>query len=107
MKNTIIKDELKSILREIRRIYYLNFRKDYVMEQLRKRKGKCGRHGCCDLTVLCKLFSRKCLDKKDRTRCLKWNNLPFSCYAYPFDEKDKHHLTKDICNFHWSNEEER
>jgi len=102
-----LKDELKSILRYVRRLYYFKFRGDYVMGQLRRRKGKCGMHGCCDLTVLNRLFFRKCLDRRDRTKCLKQGNLPFMCHVYPFDEKDKHHLTGDICNFYWESSEKK
>jgi len=73
------------------------------MDMIAKRKGTCGRHGCCDLSILSKLH--KCIDPNDRTKCLKWDNLPFDCKAYPFDEKDKIPETKEYCCFYWDDEE--
>lgn len=84
------------------------FRNDYIKNQIDKRKGVCGKHGCCDFSLVHKIWNkhiRKCLSKKDRRQCLFWDNLPKECKIYPFDEKDKIPETKEYCNFYW--EEER
>jgi hypothetical protein len=103
---------IKIILWRIRRTYYLIFKRDYIERQIKNRRKRCGGHGCCDVTPLDKFINayvRGCLDKKDRTKCLrwkeglKWNNLPFSCYSYPFDKKDIYPTKKNICNF-WKEE---
>lgn len=89
------------ILRNLRRLYLILFRKDYVLKQLNTRKGHCLRHGCCDLSFFHKIISNSCLDKKDRTKCLLWEDLPYICKVYPIDEKDKHPDTKGYCGFYW------
>lgn len=94
----------KALLRVVRRKYYLTFKADYVHNQIKTRKGMCGRHGCCDLTVVnsfCNKKIFKCLSLLDRTECLRWDRLPEECKAYPFDEKDKIPETRIYCNFHW------
>ncbi len=89
----------KALYRFSRRKIYLTFRKRYVKRMMEKRKGVCLGHGCCDLSVFHR--NRKCLDPKDRTKCLVWDNLPKDCMIYPFDEKDKIPETRDYCTFHW------
>lgn len=96
--------ELGCIWRLVRRWFYLTFRRKYVLRQVAGRKGVCGRHGCCDLSMLAKY--RKCIDPDDRTKCLKWDDQPFACRMYPFDEKDKHPATLEYCDFHWDDDEE-
>ena len=91
--------ELGTVYRFIRRKYYMTFKKHYVEEMLKARKGVCGGHGCCDLSFFHR--NRKCLDPTERTNCLRWNNLPKECLVYPFDEKDKIPETRAYCNFHW------
>jgi hypothetical protein len=96
--------EVGAVKRLLRREYYLLFRSDYIKKQLENRKGVCGRHGCCDLTITGKIFNkylRKCLSSKSRQTCLRWNNLPKECKLYPIDEKDKIPETRNYCNFHW------
>src|SRR3989344_9161102 len=102
------KKKIKLILEiwkwRIRKNYYQIFKKNYIRKKIANRKGTCGRHGCCDFSFFDRLLNihlRKCLDKNDRTKSLRWNNLPFSCYAYPFDEKSKHPLTRSYCSFYW------
>jgi hypothetical protein len=102
--NAFVK-ELRSLCRIVRRFYYMTFRRPYVEEMLRKRRGTCGKHGCCDLTALGKL--RRCIDRHDRTCCLKWDKLPSSCRVYPFDEEDKIPETVPYCSFHWDKESEQ
>lgn len=90
---------IDTISRAIRREYYILFKQDYIKEQLKKRKGVCGMHGCCALYC-----HRKCIGA-DKKTCLKWDNLPYRCRIYPFDEKDKHPATRAYCNFYWENDE--
>jgi hypothetical protein len=74
------------------------------MKQLEKRKGTCGYHGCCDYSFLQKIYNinvRKCLNKSDHRRCLRWESLPKECQIYPFDERDKIPETKSFCSFYW------
>ena len=103
----VIIREIGAIKRMLRRNYYIYFREDYVKKQIRKRRGLCGHHGCCDLSILHKVYNlyfRKCLSRDDRRRCLRWNNLPRECRIYPFDEKDKILETRSYCNFYWEEE---
>src|SRR3989344_5632644 len=95
-----IRRELKNIKRELRARYLMYFRPKYVREQLTKRKGVCGGHGCCGLSFFSKY--RKCLGPDGKT-CLKWNEKCFSerCRNYPIDEKDKAIGTESYCNFYW------
>ena len=91
--------ELGSVYRLLRRQFYFTFRRKIVLDRVARRKGVCGRHGCCDLSSLAR--HRRCLDPADRTRCLKWRDLPFGCRVYPFDETDKIPETRGTCAFHW------
>jgi hypothetical protein len=100
---TIIR-EVKAVKRALRRKYYIHFRKDYVREQLKNRKGRCGRHGCCDFSIVQKHL--RCYDWKDHSTCLRWGNLPLECRIYPFDEEDKIPQTRAYCNFHWGKDRE-
>jgi hypothetical protein len=93
--------EINTVRRALRREYYLHFRKAYVREQMKNRKGKCGRHGCCDFSIVQKHL--RCYDQKDHSICLRWGNQPLECRIYPFDEDDKRPETKGYCNFHWEN----
>ena len=92
---------IRTAVTRIRHWYYYRFRKGYVQRQLARRKGVCGRHGCCDLDWLARLRHRRCLDPLDRTKCLKWGSQPSRCKAYPFDEKDKKPATRSYCAFYW------
>ena len=94
--------ELGCLWRLARRWFYLTFRRGYVRRMAARRKGVCGRHGCCNLSALAKL--RRCFDPEDDAYCLKKDNLPLFCRMYPFDEKDKHPATRAYCNFYWDDE---
>jgi hypothetical protein len=99
--------EMEVIKRTLRRRYYMVLRPNYIEEQMKKRRGGCGRHGCCDLSFLHRIYNkyyRRCLSKDDRTRCLLWKNLPRECQVYPLDEKDKIPETRSYCNFYWEEE---
>lgn len=93
--------EIGTIKRALRRKYYIWFRPIYIKEQMKKRRGICGKHGCCDFSIFQKLKKCPNLSKEDSTKCLRWDNLPKICQIYPLDEKDKIPETKDYCNFHW------
>lgn len=100
----IIVRELSAVARLLRRRYYFMFRRKYVLDMVSRRKGRCERHGCCDLSLLSGF--RRCVDSEDRTRCLKWDTLPLACRLYPFDEKDKIPATRPYCSFHWGESDE-
>lgn len=96
--------EIGVIKRAARRRYYMVFKPDYVREQIKKRKGACGYHGCCALSVLSRLYNihfRKCLAIRESARCLRWKDVPKECQVYPLDERDKIPETKSYCNFYW------
>ena len=97
----------------LRRKLYFKFKKDYVLDMVKKRKGRCNqgqcgqdqsnRYNCCNLWF-CKapceyLDGKNCLihdqpDKPPRP----------NCHLYPFDEKDKIPFYKDHCGFYWDDE---
>lgn len=97
----LIKKEVYAIKRVLRRIYLIWFKTEYVRQQIQSRKGICGKHGCCDLTILSRIASKNCLSSSDSTICLRWTELNFICKAYPIDEKDKIPETLGYCNFYW------
>ena len=107
MKKTFktIGKEIGTLKRALRRKYYILFKKAYVEKQLRERKGKCGMHGCCNLSVFHSF--RNCFDRKNPRKCLKWGNQPPECRIYPFDEEDKIPETRAYCNFYWSKKKSR
>jgi len=98
----IVRKEAGALYRHLRRRFYYIFRRNYVRTMIANRKGVCGRHGCCDLSILTRF--RACIDPADRTKCLKWRCLPFHCQRYPFDEKDKIPETRSYCSFYWLEE---
>jgi hypothetical protein len=103
LKNVI--REIGVIKRMLRRKYYIYFRPDYVDRQIKERKGSCAQHGCCDLSILHRIYNgfyRRCLsEKNNRTVCRRWRSLPKECQIYPLDEKDKIPETRAYCSFHW------
>ena len=91
-KNNLI----SSIYRYIRRYYLIFFRKKYVEESIKNRKGHCKKCGCCG-SISCKYFI------KSSNHCLKYPNYPLICKLYPIDEKDKNEFSKIHCGFYWKN----
>jgi hypothetical protein len=98
---SVLVNECHSIQRWVRRRYLIWFRPDYVRAQIESRKGSCGRHGCCDLTMFAPVLRRGCFSKKEKSMCLRWGKLPAECRLYPIDEKDKIPETLDYCGFYW------
>ena len=89
------------LYRTLRRKFYVKFRKKYVLESLKKRKGKCRACGCCATM----LFPCEYYDKKTKL-CRLWEEkgkeaIPYLCKLYPFDEKDKIIYSKINCGFYW------
>jgi len=85
-----------------RRRFYLLFKKKYVLDSVTKRKGKCNNCSCCEVHIFGKKYNCDYFDKKDKT-CLIYNTdeMPRTCFYYPFDEKDKWDEYKDRCGFYW------
>lgn len=95
----------KRIWRMIRRKYYLTFRKKYVEEQLKNRKGNCKLCGCCKTSpIKCKYHNYstgKCdLWEKEGIEGIK-KRSKHDCLTYPFDEKDKVKFSQVNCGFYW------
>ncbi len=93
---------IKNILLNIRRFYYIIFRRRYVERSVENRKGNCGCHGCCRTRI----YSCKWMEYKTN-KCTLWkglgyDGLPTLCKILPFDEKDKTEFNKNHCNFYWN-----
>ena len=68
---------------QLRRLIYNFARKNYVEEQLKKRKGYCKQCGkCCELAYKCFFLtqSRKCT--------VYHKGRPKQCTTFPLDQKD-------------------
>lgn len=85
-----------------RRRWYLLFRKKYIIESLKKRKGECRHCSCCEVKIFNKPYQCRYFDK-EKKMCQVYNTdkMPRSCFIYPFDEKDKWDEFKDKCGFYW------
>ena len=92
------------IYKIIRRRLFFIFRKDYVAEQLKKRKGSCNHCSCCDMKFFGGLYDYNCpyLNKEKKCDIYKTDKWRHLCYSYPFDEKDKWKRFKDKCGFYWN-----
>jgi hypothetical protein len=104
MFRKVMAQEAGAIKRAIRRRYYILMKPRYVAAQLKKRRGSCGKHGCCNLSLTSRILNtrlRKCLLAKEPAVCRHWAALPLECRIYPMDEKDKIPETKRYCNFYW------
>ncbi len=91
------------LYKTLRRNFYMSFRKKYIRESLKKRKGGCKACGCCKTMLFqCKYFDKntglcKIWEEKG------WKGIPYACKIYPFDEKDKIIYSKLNCEFYWDN----
>ncbi len=81
----------------IRFWYYWIFRKDYVLNGIKKFKGKCQKS--CSV-VCCGYFSCDKFNWKTG-RCNDYANRPLICRYGTFDEKSKSRRIKNICKLHW------
>jgi hypothetical protein len=89
-------NKIKDVITGLRRYFYILFRRKYINESIAKRKGKCQMCGCCAYKpISCKHFNKK------TKVCDTFNNLPYECKIYPFDEKDKTEYSKKNCSFYW------
>ena len=95
--------ETRNVKRELRARCLMYFKLGYVKKQMERRRGGCGQHGCCGISIFGRF--RKCLAPDGKT-CLKWDNLPKRCQLYPIDEKDKAPGTESYCSFYWEKENE-
>jgi len=92
---------------QLRRNFYMTFRKKYIEQNLKKRKGGCKKCGCCGYAhnhrigrflIVCRYWDQK------TGLCTVWEEkgfdaLPYICKVYPFDEKD---TCKYIdCGYFW------
>lgn len=71
---------------KIRRFYYCNFNKTYVIEQIMNRKGHCSQCGkCCYFLFKCPFLGFK----NGKSYCTIYDKKrPKQCVAFPIDEKD-------------------
>lgn len=97
-------ERCENFLKHLRRLYYIRFKFDYILQSLEKRKGTCTywKCGCCStLFFPCKYYNTK------TKKCTLWEKkgkkaIPLPCYIYPFDEKDKIRWAKKHgCGFYW------
>lgn len=88
----------------IRRPFYNIFRKEYIKNQLKKRKGKCNQCGkCCEVMDILALKCKYLRDGKCTVFEENYNtHEKCDIYQYPFDEKDMV-ITKKYanCGFYW------
>lgn len=83
---------------KLRRLFYVNFRKEYVRNQLALRNGACRQCGtCCSLLVTCPMLQKK-------GQCLAYGVCrPQTCKVFPIDQKDirEVRLYNGSCGFHF------
>ena len=94
-------ERIENILKHFRRQFYIRFRKKYVENQVKKRKGQCN-HCTCEPT----LFT-PCPHYNEKTKlCQLWVDkgreaIPYACQVSPFDETDKIRFQKKFCGWYW------
>jgi len=95
------------LLCQFRRHFYMIFRKRYIAQNLKKRKGKCNVCGCCGYAPYHRIgrFQIVCRHWNYKTGlCSLWKDkgfdaLPYVCKVYPFDTKDRcKHMD---CGYYW------
>lgn len=82
------------ILRDIRKYYLFTFKPEYVIEQIKSRKGKCP-PDCGHCCVGCKYLKNN--------RCTIYNTRPQHCGDDPFDRFDLRMLERIYgrCYLYW------
>jgi len=97
---------MNKYLQIIRRRLFLIFRKKYILDSIKKRKGRCSNCSCCEVTLFGRKWNCKYFDKKNKLcKVYRTNKMPFICNVYPFDEKDKWNEFKNKCTFYWEENE--
>ena len=93
---------MNKYLQILRRRFYLIFRKKYIEESIKKRKGKCKNCSCCEVHLFGKKYNCRYFDKETKL-CKIYNTkkMPKTCFIYPFDERDKWDEFKNGCGFYW------
>lgn len=93
--------EFKHYRGKIRRFYLSHFRKDYIEDQLKRRKGICNMCGrCCQLGYRCiYLTDDNVCSVYQRHRWLR----PVQCAAFPIDSKDMGEMDNPQCGFYFEN----
>lgn len=84
-----------SIKRQFRRMYYWYFKRKYVLNQIKVRKGACSFpecSGCCP--GFCPWI------RKDGS-CKRLDNRPVWCELFPFDDEDKNDFAKKNCTLYF------
>jgi len=92
-------NRLLNSFKHIRRILYSKYRKKYIEESIKKRKGECKMCGCCRTNL--KICEHYIPETKECT-LMGTNDLPLLCHLYPFDEFDKTAYSKVNCGFYWN-----
>ncbi|MBN2383071.1 hypothetical protein JXQ70_09340 [bacterium] len=77
---------IKPIKGKMRRFYYCNFRREYVVQQVLLRHGTCKQCGkCCYLLFKCPFLRQA----EGKTYCTIYHGKrPKQCIAFPIDEQD-------------------
>ncbi|MFO8006712.1 MAG: hypothetical protein R6V05_03155, partial [Candidatus Brocadiia bacterium] len=68
---------------KLRRLWLTSFRRGYVSEQLKRRRGSCNGCGrCCELVFRCRFLTG------DRRCRIYGRGRPAACRFFPVDERD-------------------
>jgi len=70
----------------VRRYFLCQFSKDYVAEQMDKRRGTCLQCGkCCELSIKCPMLKKK----NNEISCRIYHHgRPKACISFPIDKRD-------------------
>lgn len=82
----------------LRMRYLWYFRRDYLEDSMKRRKGYCERSckGLC-----CKINVPKCHYLR-KEKCTLYKDQPFYCKLFPVDERDKYlGDVQEECTYYW------
>lgn len=89
---------------KFRRLYLVNFRKNYVHNQIDRREGACRQCGtCCNLLITCPMLLKK-------GHCFVYGLCrPQSCKVFPIDRRDLREVQfyNRTCGFHFASGKRR